>query len=293
MPGIFNTKKSRGSKATPLEAPRQIFLLIWSARPHHWGIFLSDRYSTSSSGKIWHVRVMDMKVKQREHRSTHPTKPFKLLLSCTEKGVDILKENYVLKSERCKIIKIEDAFATEDLLDSITKKIDRTFHYEAVHENCQTFVVEVMRELESHGFATREAVDFVKKQSLASVRVTAWNRDRRHPLPDVALSNLGPRAPRVDFSSSSSASQTPRASNHSSSGASARTGSDTQRKIAEINQAKEERRRQISKHIRYVANSQARQARLAAPAGETLHRSHVREPASLGTEFEMPGSWVE
>ncbi|KAJ4354612.1 uncharacterized protein N0V89_006349 [Didymosphaeria variabile] len=292
MSRIFNIKKSKGSKAIPLEAPRQVFLLIWPALPHHWGIFLPDRYSTSSSGKIWHVRVMDMKVKQHEHRSKHPSKLLKLLSPCTEKGVDILKENHILKSEKCKIIKIEDTFATESTIDSIVKKIEPTFHYEAVHENCQTFVVEVMRELESHGFATREAVDFVRRQSLASVRVAAWNRERRHPLPDVALNNLGARAPRVDWSSTTSANETPRASDHSSSGASTRSGSDTQRKIAEINRAKEERR-QTTRQVRYGVNSQPRQARLADSARGTPHRSHVREVASYGTEFEMPGSWVE
>jgi hypothetical protein len=161
MSGRFNFSVSKGSKSI-LEEPRQVFVLIWPVH-YHWGIFLPDRYSSSSSGKMWHVRVMDLKIKRRERHSKNASKLLKLLLPCTGRGVDILKENRILNREKCKVLQIEGAFATESLIDSITKKIEQTFHYEAFHENYQAFVVEVMRELESQGFATREAVGYARR----------------------------------------------------------------------------------------------------------------------------------
>jgi hypothetical protein len=126
---------------------------------------------------------------------------------------------------------------------------------------------------------------------LTGVRVTAWNRERRRPLPDMSLHDPGPRAPRVDFASTDR-SGTPRASNHTSSNSSARTGSDTKRKIAEIRRARKDKDR-AAKQARSGIDTRQQQARAAASAREVTHRSHVREIASHGTECAMPGAWVE
>ncbi|KAF2447909.1 hypothetical protein P171DRAFT_441800 [Karstenula rhodostoma CBS 690.94] len=244
MSGHFSFIVSRGNNDIALETPRPLFLLIWD---NHWGIFLPDRHSSSSSGKIWHKTTSSGAVVAKSTKSTTPMR----LRVCS------------IPSPR-----------------------------RSSRNSRQTFVVEVIRELESRGHATREAVDFVRRQSLASVRVTTWNRERRHPLPDLALNNLGPRAPRVDFSSTDSTRGVYRGSSRgpNSSGSGSRAGSDTHRRIEEMNPNRRERNRA---EVHSDVNIGHRPARATNPARATPHRGHAREVASRGTEVGMPGGWVD
>lgn len=277
----------------PPEAPRQVFILMWPDR--HWGVFLPDRYSTSSSGKLWHVNVADMKVKpgQRQRQSW---KWLRTMTPCSDKIVDFVKEGHVLKTGKYKTVKVEDAFATESVIDSIAEKIAPKFNYEVVHENCQTFVVEVMRELVSRGSAPKEAIEFVRGHSLTSVRVAAWNRERRHPLPDTALDHLGPRAPRVDFPSSSHSRESSRALKNSSPGL-------YKHQNINITVRRREEHSRAAEHVRCSSGSAGSQqargnvhryhVREAAHFELARQNAHRREKASYGRQCDMPGALVE
>ena len=168
---------------------REVYLVYYHIG-QHWGLFIPKRPG-GTFGVLFHVNV-DLRGSSGIFRR-----------GGTAQVVD---EDFQIRKPRhnplhfftdSRAFLLEDTSAKFDVLDEIANEVVQSYHYSVFSENCQFFVLEVIRRLEQRGHAPPGTMERARRKSpLIGVHVASRNRAREQPLPPRPLDYLGERAPR-------------------------------------------------------------------------------------------------
>ncbi|KAF1978559.1 hypothetical protein BU23DRAFT_564145 [Bimuria novae-zelandiae CBS 107.79] len=166
---------------------------------------LPPDHPSTSKGLIGHVQTHEANILPESH-TRRSTKRSKFKSPCAdnvicEAGVEDI---FNLRATNRRFghlgdyrsFQLDGVHATEALPDKISQtRVEPGFTYHLLTQNCQWYVIKMVRSLVACGHGTQEAVDFVRRQGLLTIRFKTHVEERRHPLGNQQLDGAHERRP--------------------------------------------------------------------------------------------------
>lgn len=157
----------------PSAEAQQLYLIRFSKRVGHWGLFVPETRE-SKAGWFWDLRFNDFNNDAKMTKGTAcaggPNRKYRPRRQCW----DLRRKNGSTWDA------IEGARSTVDRMDSAANRVFRDFKYNVPFENCQTFLVDMMRMLNSWDpeLVSKKAVDWVRSKTMLTVRYGSLIRQK-------------------------------------------------------------------------------------------------------------------